>query len=186
MKSADSEWSALLAHAPHDGDAVHTLAAQVEVSAGAILAFRYRLVGDIARLRIPPETVASRADDLWKHTCFEAFVRERGGSNYWEMNFAPSRQWAFYGFDAYRAGRIDLALKTPPRIAVERSADRLEVEASVQLAGLFAAPGTRQLEIGLSAVVEDARRTLSYWALKHPAATPDFHHAEGFVLKVTA
>jgi hypothetical protein len=34
----------------------------------------------------------------------------------------------------------------------------------------------------LSAVVEDRARVLSYWALKHPAEKPDFHHPDGRVI----
>jgi hypothetical protein len=40
------------------------------------------------------------------------------------------------------------------------------------------------LRLGLSAVVEDKARVLSYWALKHPAEKPDFHHADGFVIEL--
>jgi hypothetical protein len=34
----------------------------------------------------------------------------------------------------------------------------------------------------LTAVVEDAHGRRSYWALRHPAGGPDFHHRDGFAL----
>lgn len=37
-------------------------------------------------------------------------------------------------------------------------------------------------ELGLSAVIEEADGTKSYWALAHPAGKPDFHAAESFAL----
>jgi hypothetical protein len=40
------------------------------------------------------------------------------------------------------------------------------------------------LQLALSAVIEDDRGTLSYWALKHPSGKPDFHHPEAFALEV--
>jgi hypothetical protein len=40
------------------------------------------------------------------------------------------------------------------------------------------------LRLGLAAIVEDKARVLSYWALKHPAEKPDFHHADGFVVEL--
>jgi hypothetical protein len=40
------------------------------------------------------------------------------------------------------------------------------------------------LRVGLSAVIEANDGTLSYWALKHPAAKPDFHHPDSFVLEL--
>lgn len=39
---------------------------------------------------------------------------------------------------------------------------------------------------GLSAVIEEADGTLSYWALAHPAGKPDFHHPDCFVLELPA
>jgi len=40
------------------------------------------------------------------------------------------------------------------------------------------------LRLALSAVVEVDDGSLSYWALRHPPGGPDFHHAEGFVLRL--
>ena len=40
------------------------------------------------------------------------------------------------------------------------------------------------LRLGLAAIIEDKARVLSYWALKHPAEKPDFHHADGFVVEL--
>ena len=42
----------------------------------------------------------------------------------------------------------------------------------------------RGLRLGLAAVIEDKARVLSYWALKHPAEKPDFHHAGSFVVEL--
>jgi hypothetical protein len=39
-----------------------------------------------------------------------------------------------------------------------------------------------RLRLALTAVVEDARGRLSYWALRHPPGRPDFHHRDGFAL----
>jgi hypothetical protein len=33
-------------------------------------------------------------------------------------------------------------------------------------------------------VIEEGDGVLSYWALRHPAARPDFHHPEGFALEI--
>ena len=35
----------------------------------------YFVTGKISDLRMPPVVPAARADELWRHTCFEAFVR---------------------------------------------------------------------------------------------------------------
>src|SRR3979411_2974518 len=59
--------------------------------------------------------------ELWRHTCFEAFVRSSPGPDYYEFNFAPSTQWAAYRFNSYRSGI---------RVATEISAPRIEVQSS--------------------------------------------------------
>jgi hypothetical protein len=43
-------------------------------------------------------------DGLWKHTCFEVFLRDPAGIGYAEFNFSPSTEYAGYGFTRYREG----------------------------------------------------------------------------------
>jgi len=45
-------------------------------------------------------------------------------------------------------------------------------------------PGAAALRLGASAVLETRDGVLSYWALAHPAARPDFHAAGGFTLRL--
>jgi hypothetical protein len=40
----------------------------------------------------------------------------------------------------------------------------------------------RELEASLSAVIESSTGEISYWALKHAGAKPDFHDPASFVL----
>jgi hypothetical protein len=35
-------------------------------------------------------------------------------------------------------------------------------------------------------VIESADGSISYWALRHPAGRPDFHHLDGFALLLDA
>src|SRR5476649_2040713 len=83
-------------------------AARVEVAIARPRADRlvlsYMVTGKMSDVRMPPAMPAARTDDLWQHTCFEAFVRAASGPAYYEFNFAPSTQWAAYRFDGYRSG----------------------------------------------------------------------------------
>src|SRR5688500_14038037 len=56
------------------------------------------------RFVIPKLTEPWRADELWRTTCFEAFLLETGAESYREWNFAPAGNWAAYDFDSYREG----------------------------------------------------------------------------------
>src|SRR5262245_61058979 len=149
-----------------------------------MLALTFGLEGDLSRLRIPGAAEHRRGHELWRHTCFEAFVARDGDAAYHEFNLAPSREWAVYAFRAYRdGGPLDDATLAP-RIAVRRGGDRLELDAHVALDRLSARHRDEALHVAVSGVVEEHDGTLSYWALRHPTGKPDFHHADGFVLRL--
>jgi hypothetical protein len=163
---------------------VHGIEARVNWTEGEVLAVTYTLYGDIKRLLIPPSGAPCRADYLWQHTCFEAFVSVKAKPEYCEFNFSPSREWAAYHFHRYRDGAPldDRALA--PKITARRTDTRLDLDATIHLHRL---PLMRQkccLRLGLCAVIEGENGALSYWALKHPPGRPDFHHPDGFVLKI--
>ena len=153
----------------------------VRRSASDELHMTYCLNGDIPEIRIPSASVPHIGTRLWEHTCFEAFIAVEGQSAYHEFNFAPSGEWAAYAFSSYRNGGplVDEGLR--PQIAVRSSESQLELDALVPLGGLSAVHPRAPLRVGLSAVIE-ASDGLSYWALRHPGAKPDFHNADGFAL----
>lgn len=118
-----------------------------------------------------------RADKLWESTCFEAFGR-LGDRRYVEFNVSPSGEWAAYEFGGYRKGRADLA--TGARIHEVRTGPNfLELDAILDWSDW---PHVKA--IGLSAVVEAKNGDKSYWALRHPADKPDFHHPESFAIPI--
>ena len=117
----------------------------------------------------------SRADELWKTTCFEAFLREAGSDAYQEWNFAPSGQWAAYKFSDYREGMAELEVGAPPYIRVEDNLTWWTLGATISV------EAGRAWNLGLSAVIEEKDGTKSYWALSHPSEKPDFHHPDCFI-----
>lgn len=179
MPSAD-----LLCHPWTPTDVVDGIRVSVLRSADNLLALTFCVNGDVTRIRVPPPCPPRIAHQLWEHTCFEAFVAVDGARGYHELNFAPSGEWAGYDFAAYRevAGLADAALA--PRIAVRPAADRLELDAELALDRLLLDQARAPLRLGLSAVIEASDGTLSYWALRHPAGKPDFHHADAFALRL--
>lgn len=130
-----------------------------------------------ARFVIPEPAEPERADELWKTTCFEAFLRPLGRENYREWNFAPSGQWAAYDFSATRTGMSE-GEAADPYIRVE---DNLTWWA---LGAAIAVPADINWELGLSAVLEAKDGTKSYWALAHTGDKPDFHDPGCFVARL--
>ena len=145
----------------------------------SVLALDYVLSGDLFGILVPGETASGRADDLWRHTCFEAFVRTGPGPGYHEINLSPSGEWAVYAFDDYRQGRTSPD-GVDSRILVRASDDdQFAMTAIVRVDGLDPAV---PWSIGLSAVIEDIGGGMTYWALAHPSDRPDFHHPDSFIL----
>ena len=174
-------WIDLRCHPSTRPETVRAIEVRVRRSASAELVMTFRLDGDIRRIRVPSPAVPRIATQLWRHTCFEAFIAVEGQPAYHEFNFAPSGKWAVYAFRGYRDGG-PLANETMrPHIAVRSTGSRLELDAFVRLDGLSGIHPRATLRIGLSAVIE-ASDGLSYWALRHPTDKPDFHDADGFAL----
>jgi hypothetical protein len=142
----------------------------------------FRLDGHISRICLAPQGLT----ELWRHTCFEAFVAIEGQASYHEFNFAPSRKWQLYAFRAYRDPvPLTNALHSP--IVVINSTDsRLELDARIALTDLSVIHSRSPLRLGLSAVIESQNGSLSFWAIRHPAAKPDFHHTDTFALRLEA
>jgi hypothetical protein len=147
------------------------------------LLLRYFLTGKIGDLRIPPLTPPARSDELWQHTCFEAFVRAAQSPAYYELNFAPSTQWAAYQFSSYRRGMSVASEVAAPRIDVQASDASYELQAALELKGL---PSDAVWRLALSAVIEETSGRKSYWALAHPPGKADFHHSDCFTLDLAA
>jgi hypothetical protein len=144
------------------------------------LALSYLVTGNMSDIRMPPVMASERSDELWRHTCFEAFVRASSGPGYYEFNFAPSTQWAAYRFSSYRSGMCVAAEVSAPTIETQSSSDRYTMQVSLELNRLPELPRNALWRLGLSALIEDTGGRMAYWALVHPPGKPDFHHADCF------
>lgn len=137
---------------------------------------------DAGAVVVPPPG-EGRADELWRETCFEAFVRAGEGEGYLELNISPSGKWQAYAFDGERTGMRPAELPTPD-VRVAEAPGRLATAARVELDGVL--PSGTDWRLGLSAVIRHADGETSYWALKHAADKPDFHHPDSFALTLPA
>ena len=172
----------LLPHPTSQCGAVSEISVAVARPSFERLTLEFRLAGELDMLRIPEPRPPVRSDGLWRHCCFEAFIGHGSASDYWEYNFSPSGAWAAYHFTAYREAMAPLMKGGAPDIAQKFGSDAIELSVVIDIAWLARSPAGARLRLGAAAVIEDKARVLSYWALKHPAEKPDFHHAEGFVV----
>ena len=126
-----------------------------------------------------PKNSAQRLDNLWRHTCFEAFLACPGAEKYWELNVAPNGDWNLYQFSGYRTGGMAEPLAEPPE--VNFSIDRVGCRCTIQIPLKPWWQHTELPEIALTMVLEDQSGCLSYWAMTHPRDKPDFHDRKGFL-----
>ena len=174
----------------HPQSTVAQGAARVEVDVArprpGALVLNYVLTGVMAELYLPPPTGPARTDELWRRTCFEAFVAALPGAAYFEFNFSPSTQWAAYRFSGYREGMCVADEIAAPLIEVETTDRRCELRVSLDLDRASLLAGDAVWRLGLSAVIEAANGRTSYWALAHPPGKADFHHAAAFACDLPA
>ena len=140
------------------------------------------------RMLRPGPAGPQRRDGLWRHTCFEAFIRPGGGEGYYEFNLGGSGDWAAYSFSGYRTGMEPERHVGAPEVDASLRARPFEpaVDMLLELDRLHALPLYEPWHVGVSAVIEDRKGRLSYWALAHPPGKPDFHHPDCFTLTLPA
>jgi hypothetical protein len=211
MRPIHAKPAVLAVHPSTPNEAVRALSARVRMEDSDRLVFDYSLDADLSRLRVPVPVASARtdagarradngaqgadtraqgaaagarADGLWKHTCFEAFLAPAHVPGYHEFNFSPSRDWAIYRFSAYRERMVPAKIGRAPLISLHRGDARVELEATVRLEALADLRDAPRLKVALAAVIEDQDGRLSYWALRHAPGKPDFHHPSAFALEV--
>lgn len=171
----------LTAHPRHPPLEVQRVEARVLNSDGEWLRLRWRIEG-IGKLVVPAFAGRGRADELWRTTCFELFLRPEGGSAYCEINISPSERWAAYDFVAYRDGMAERAFPREPDCALRLGTAMAIFDATLPRAGL---PRT-DCDAALCAVIEEQGGTKSYWAIAHPEHEPDFHDEACFAARLAA
>jgi hypothetical protein len=160
--------------------AVTQIAVEIARPRADSLVLSYIVTGNMNDIRMPAATAGGRSDELWRHTCFEAFVRASPDATYYELNFSPSKQWAAYRFSSYRNEMRAADEISALPIETRSDPNRYTLQASLDLDRFSSLPRDGLWRLALSALIEDMSGRMSYWALAHPPGKPDFHHAECF------
>jgi hypothetical protein len=139
--------------------------------------------GVLATLVMPAPRPPAAADQLWRHTCGELFVALPGDTAYREFNFSPSGAWAGYAFSDYRTPdpMVDALSVSVTRVTMDRHPGGWRLSGLLPPGSLSDEPEMPVMEVATTMVLETTGGALSYWALRHPAAQPDFHHRDGFL-----
>jgi hypothetical protein len=149
---------------------------------GGRLDLTYRVTGAIDDVLWPVPAEPAFTDELWRHSCFEAFVGDEGTPRYVELNIAPSGQWAAYNFDDHRTGMRRAAGAAVSAVLWQPGADVAELRATADLSGSADA----DWDVALTTVIEERDGTMSFWALAHPRGAEDFHARDCFTARLAA
>jgi hypothetical protein len=160
----------LAPHPAHPASAVSGVEARVIGLDDTWLRVRWRIEG-AQRLVVPAFAGRGRADELWRTTCFELFLRPEGGEGYVELNLSPSERWAAYDFSGYREGMAGRPASREPDCTMRLGSSFAIFDAAIPRDVLPALPAAANF----AAVIEEEGGAISYWALAHPGEKPDFH-----------
>jgi hypothetical protein len=143
----------------------------------------YHLLGRIRDIEVPPPADRpSRRIGLWENTCFEFFIGPRDSVPYWEFNLSPSGDWNVFRFETYRQGLFEEKAFSSLPFESRIQTDSLQVVLEIDLGIII--PAVQPLEMAISTVLKTSGGDISMWALTHPGPEVDFHHREGFIIKL--
>lgn len=146
------------------------------------LSIHYDVRGEVAGILLPAPATPLRNDDLWRATCFEFFLALPGADGYWEFNMSPSGEWNVYRMDAYRQVnmREETRFHEMPFQFVTGTEHRLDIE--VDMSPII--KPEQAVQLGVTAIIQTADGSETYWALSHPGAHADFHLRPSFLLEL--
>lgn len=171
----------LVPHPEHPPAQVTAVEARVIGHDANWLRLRWRIEGAGA-LIVPPFSGRGRSDELWRGTCFEAFLKPAGGEAYVELNLSPSERWNAYDFESYRAGMSERQMPREPECTMRQGSTFAIFDAAIPATGLPAG----ECALGLAAVIEEHGGVISYWALAQGEGPPDFHAPACFAATLAA
>ncbi len=149
-----------------------------------LLSLVYRCTGDLHTVLFPTiPQFPLRQDNLWKHTCFEAFIRCDNVPFYWELNCSPNGNWNLYYFNDYR--RMNSIEEKIPHIETQfeyKMEQEFIATITLDLAPILSAE--KVLTLNLATIIENMNGEMGYFALAHPIHKPDFHLPECFTLQI--
>ncbi|MGZ3774670.1 MAG: DOMON-like domain-containing protein [Pseudobdellovibrionaceae bacterium] len=156
--------------------------ANLSIHNSQVLVAEFKISGPVKMISWPMENsddlnTKDRQDELWKTTCLETFFSSgiHKEDPYTEINCSPNGHWNAYTFNSYREGMM-------------RSADisvQLKQKQTTELTAYFLFEIQSQSAMNvesfsLTMVMEFADGEKSYWAMRHPGPTADFHNKEGW------
>lgn len=147
------------------------------------LTLEYQIVGDLSQLLIPAQSdTPTRQHQLWESTCWEFFLSCPDSPQYWEFNLSPAGDWNVYRFCGYRQGMQEESAFTTLPFTVQELPENLTLTLTIDLSKIIQV--NQGVKLGITSVIKDTNSNVSYWALTHPGAKPDFHLQKAWIVNL--
>ena len=115
---------------------------------------------------------AKRADELWRATCFEMFIKNSNSKKYWELNIAPNGSWNFYRFSDYKKDRQEESRVLTPKVLFKQERDEVSVNVEVDFTEkLF----DESVDFNLALILLDIEGKRHFYTLNPKEGVADFH-----------
>ncbi|MBK25551.1 MAG: hypothetical protein CME70_16260 [Halobacteriovorax sp.] len=151
-----------------------------------VLKVAFELKGDLSNILLPKPLVnPSRVIGLWESTCFEMFVKNSSGDEYFEFNVSSAYNWNLFYFPSIKARLKEYTNISNLAVSAVKKEDSFCLKFWIALdkfpSGFWESDN---MKIGLTAVIENKTGPLSYWALAHKEDKPNFHHMDSFIFEL--
>lgn len=128
------------------------------------------------KIAMGDEIELERLHELWKHTCFEAFIHAEHQESYYEINLSATGGWNAYEFQKYRTPQPPQQTEQLILLSFHREENLIEAQFELK-------NHQHVWWCSLTAVVELTDGKKLYFAVEHKGDRPDFHLKESFKLR---
>ena len=142
----------------------------------------YKLQGELSHIDLGEGVPHhARVMKLWEKSCFELFIKNAEG-NYIEFNFSPEFEWNCFYFTKKGDTLLEYFVMDQLKLDILLSLDVFHLIAELdkkKFPKLFFMNNS-ELKAGITCVIKEKNKKLSYWALSHHDTRPNFHDFKSF------
>jgi hypothetical protein len=151
---------------------------------GPILKLQFEISNNVDSVLLPEmANDPKRVIGLWESTCFEIFIKNPLSDSYYEFNFSPEGHWNCFYFNNPKEKLKECTNVAFPvsavTIAPEHYRFSIEINTESLKEGFWS---SKEMEFGLTTIIEDEKNNLSFWAIEHHDEAPNFHNFSSFKL----
>ena len=128
--------------------------------------------GNLEEYIFAQSATKQRANELWKHTCFELFFGDKKRASYIEINISPSTAWNIYQFHHHRVFDKEEASLFHPLIKTLKIEDEYRLLFEHKFDKI---PLDKELIFNLAVILLDKNKKRYFYTIKKKNEEVDFH-----------